>query len=389
MIETNDCSQLSSSQIHHLGRVAYADGLAMQQAMLAHIKNNDGSNQILVLEHNSVFTIGRNASRKDIHATDDFLNKECIEIHNVDRGGQVTYHGPGQIIIYPICNLKASNITIRKIVYHLEEAMICTAADFNVTATRLEGFPGVWVNTPRGPEKLGALGLHVHQWITTHGIAFNVEPNLTHFQWITPCGITDKGVCSLKSLLDNKAPAINQVIEHIQAHLVRLLGLNPKPIEKITRNFSIFFWQYGETNIEFLMSQELSNVLWSPCITGQLEDGESPLLVAQTYLEKYTNITSDLAPMELAYTSLDKSTTKVQPMQTPTFNEEIYFYAQLPTRTKVTINSGQYLQSRWCGIQEAKKIATENRHKLTMTLLSKKLQQDTNKMDCFQKSTFL
>ena len=212
------------AQIRRLGHVLYAAGLRMQKALAAHVAAGDQPDQILVLEHNPVFTLGRNATRADIHVADPFLRERGVEVFETDRGGQVTYHGPGQLIVYPICNLLGGREDVGRLVRGLEEAMIHTAADFGVEAKRLHGFPGIWVETPRGLEKLGALGLHLHRWITTHGIAFNVAPDLAPFRWITPCGITDKGVCSLKSLLGDACPTWAQAADRLQAHLAQLLA---------------------------------------------------------------------------------------------------------------------------------------------------------------------
>lgn len=377
MTESYSRLQLTPSQIHRLGRVFYDDGLYIQRTMASHVKEGHNTNQILILEHNSVFTIGRNSSRKDIHVTDDFLGKHCIEVHNTDRGGQVTYHGPGQIIVYPICNLKSSNMNVRDIVYCLEETMICTAADFNVQATRLEGLPGVWVKTIRGPEKIGSLGLHVHHSITTHGLAFNVEPNLTHFKWITPCGITDKGVCSLRSLLGDTAPTVDQTIERMQTHLVRLLKLKPYLIQKRVRNSSVFLWRRKGVDIEFLMLQYASNKLWTPNISCQPKDRESTLSAAQNCLKKYVKIANNLVPTGLVHTYIDKNMTKLQPTQTPIFSEEVCFYTQLADSTHISINNNKYLQSRWCNIQEVQKLITERTPKTMIALLNNGLRQDT------------
>jgi len=134
------------AQIRRLGRVLYPAGLRMQQAMAEHVRNPeaDRPDQILVLEHNPVFTLGRNASRQDIHVSDPFLIEHGVEVHETDRGGQVTYHGPGQIVVYPVCNLKGGREDVGRLVRGLEQAMIDTAADFGVAAQRLAGFPGVW-----------------------------------------------------------------------------------------------------------------------------------------------------------------------------------------------------------------------------------------------------
>ena len=184
----------------------------MQKALAEHVANAGNPDQLVMLSHNPVFTLGRNASTADIHVSPGFCEQHGVEIQQTDRGGEVTYHGPGQIVVYPICNLVGGRQDVGHLVRGLEEAMIRTAADFGVAADRLKGAPGIWVNTPRGLEKLGAVGLHLRRWITTHGIAFNVEPDLAHFGWITPCGFTDKGVCSLRSLLGDAAPDFENAV---------------------------------------------------------------------------------------------------------------------------------------------------------------------------------
>ena len=218
------------AQIRMLGRVFYSAGLRMQRGMAEYVQGSGRPDQILVLNHNEVFTLGRNASRGDIHVSDAFLQEAGVEVHETDRGGQVTYHGPGQVVVYPICNLRGGREDLGCLVRGLEEAMIRTAGDWGVTASRLKGFPGIWVDTPRGLEKLGAVGLHLHRWTTTHGIAFNVDTELSRFRWITPCGITDKGVCSLKSLLGGEAPSWDEASERLARHLVDCLGLEERPV---------------------------------------------------------------------------------------------------------------------------------------------------------------
>jgi lipoyl(octanoyl) transferase len=204
------------AQIRRLGHVLYPAGLRMQRAMAEYVKGEDRPDQVLVLEHDPVFTLGRNATRQDIHVNDAFLRERGVTIHETDRGGQVTYHGPGQIVVYPICNLRGGREDVGRLVRGLEEAMIRAAGDFDIRAYRIAEYPGAWVDTPRGAEKIGAVGIHLSRWITTHGIAFNVAPELASFRWITPCGITDKGVCSFASLLGDRAPNWTQVADHLE-----------------------------------------------------------------------------------------------------------------------------------------------------------------------------
>jgi lipoyl(octanoyl) transferase len=199
------------------------------QSALADRVGRGGADQILLLEHDPVFTLGRNASRADIHVSDEFLAESGVEVRRTDRGGQVTYHGPGQIVAYPICNLRGGRLDVRGLVRGLERAMMGTAADFGVRAERLAGHPGAWVNTARGWEKLGAIGIHLKKWVSTHGLAFNVAPDMDRFRWITPCGIADKGVCSLGTLLGGSCPPWADACASLERRLFEALELEPLP----------------------------------------------------------------------------------------------------------------------------------------------------------------
>jgi lipoate-protein ligase B len=157
------------------------------------------------------------------------LAESGVEVHQVDRGGQVTYHGPGQVVAYPICSLRGGRQDVSGFVRGLEQAMIGAAADFGVRAERLAGHPGVWAETERGWEKLGAIGIRLKKWVSTHGLAFNVAPDMGHFRWITPCGIADKGVCSLRTLLGGACPSWAEACARLEKRLLEALALEPLP----------------------------------------------------------------------------------------------------------------------------------------------------------------
>lgn len=342
------------AQIRRLGPVLYAAGLRMQRAMAAFVKDGQQPDQILILEHNPVFTLGRNATRDDIHVADSFLEERGVEIHETDRGGQVTYHGPGQIVVYPICNLKDGREDVGRLVRGLEEAMIRTAADFGVAADRLEGFPGVWVDTPRGLEKLGALGIHLNRWITTHGIAFNVEPNLAHFQWITPCGITDKGVCSLKSLLGAAAPTWEQAADRLEAHLAEVLGFTPQPTPAPSRSVSALTWRRGGNGPELLMMlRQPSQGLWWSSVTGMLEAGETHPEAAHRELMEETGLTGTLSPLGFTHTFWMDPSILGLPAGPPRFNAETCYHLEVAPDAQVRLALEEHSEYRWCSMEEA------------------------------------
>src|ERR1700722_15034295 len=206
----------------HLGRVPYAEGLAIQQQVIAARKQNLIGDTLLLLEHPPVLTLGRNSSRANVLASDEFLKQHSIEIHEINRGGDVTYHGPGQLVGYPIIDLrgdlpgkKGPHLGPVDFVRLLEEALIRTCGEFGVMAQRICKLTGVW--TIAGgciPEKkIAAIGVHVSQGVTSHGFALNVTTDLRDFEWIVPCGIIDRQVTSLELEADSdRQPTMEQAL---------------------------------------------------------------------------------------------------------------------------------------------------------------------------------
>ena len=186
-------------EVRRLGTISYADGLELQKMLVEQRKAGAIPDQLLLLEHPPVITLGVKArhDRSHIVASPVALAAEGVEVFETGRGGDVTYHGPGQLVGYPILDLKPDRCDVHQYVRDLEEVMIRTAAAFGVTAGRIEGLTGAWV----GQDKLAAIGVRIARWVTSHGFAFNVNTALHHFDLIVPCGISDKGVTSLQKLL--------------------------------------------------------------------------------------------------------------------------------------------------------------------------------------------
>jgi len=180
-----------------LGRVNYDEGLRLQQSAVEGVRNHESAEQLLLLEHPHVFTLGRGADTTNILANEEQLQTNSVEVHETGRGGDVTYHGPGQLVGYPIINLKPDRCDVHRYVRDLEEMLIRTIAEFGVKGARIEGLTGVWV----GNEKIAAIGVRIARWITSHGFALNVNTDLEYFKMIVPCGIADKGVTSLSHLI--------------------------------------------------------------------------------------------------------------------------------------------------------------------------------------------
>ena len=184
--------------VRRLGLVPYADGLELQRALVEERKADRIPDTLLLLQHPHVLTIGvKKDGREHILASPERLASLGVEVFETGRGGDVTYHGPGQLVGYPILDLNPDRRDVHKYVRDLEEVMIRVCADYGLTAGRVKGFSGAWI----ADEKIGAIGVRISRWITSHGFAFNVTTDVDFFNLIVPCGIADKGVTSLQSKL--------------------------------------------------------------------------------------------------------------------------------------------------------------------------------------------
>jgi len=191
-------------EVRRLGVIGYEEALALQRHLVEERRAERVPDLLLLLQHPPVITLGvkGDGGRANIVATSDRLAALGISVHETGRGGDVTYHGPGQIVGYPILDLRPDRCDVHRYVRDVEEVMIRVCADYGVSADRIKGLTGAWV----GSEKIGAIGVRISRWITSHGFAFNVSTNLDHFQLIVPCGITDRGVTSLEKELGRHVP---------------------------------------------------------------------------------------------------------------------------------------------------------------------------------------
>jgi lipoyl(octanoyl) transferase len=191
-----------------LGRIAYGEGVALQQCLVAARKNGTIPDLLLFCEHPHVITLGRNGKRENLHVSEGVLREKGVEFHHTNRGGDITYHGPGQVVAYPILDLNGIRRDVVWYVRQLEQSMIEATAAFGVRAFRIPGCTGVWVEgnaggdaNSSGHEKLASIGVHISRWVTSHGFAYNVSTDLSLFDLITPCGIAGCRATSLEKLL--------------------------------------------------------------------------------------------------------------------------------------------------------------------------------------------
>ena len=215
-----------------LQTVEYKDAWEYQESLLQNIIDEKNKNinptkqHLLFCEHPHVYTLGKSGSENNLLINDEFLKKINATYHKSNRGGDITYHGPGQIVGYPIFNLQQMNILLKKYIYKLEEAIIQTIAEYNIEGERLEGATGVWLdsNKKNKARKICAMGVRVSRWVSMHGFALNVNTNLDYFKHINPCGFTDKTVSSIEKELGQKID-----IEDVK-HILK---------EKLTQEFNL------------------------------------------------------------------------------------------------------------------------------------------------------
>jgi lipoyl(octanoyl) transferase len=199
--------------VQRLGRIPYARGIALQERLVAERQAERIPDQLILLEHDPVFTLGRNARRQNVLLPDDALRASGYDVFETGRGGDVTYHGPGQVVGYPILALSPDRRDVHRYVRDLEEVMIRTSGDYGLEAGRVAGLTGTWI----GPDKIGAIGVRISRWVTSHGFAFNVSTDLEAFGLIVPCGIRGRGVTSLKRSLGREV-SLDEVMDRLTVH---------------------------------------------------------------------------------------------------------------------------------------------------------------------------
>ncbi|NOQ84416.1 MAG: lipoyl(octanoyl) transferase LipB [Myxococcales bacterium] len=200
-----------------LGTVDYAAAHRLQKQLQAKRIAGEVPDTVLLLEHPPVLTMGRSAKEQHIIAQPHVLEAQGISVHEVGRGGDVTYHGPGQLVAYPIIDLKPDRRDVRKYMWSLEEAMIRTCKEFGLSATRIGGLNGAWI----GDRKVGAVGVRISRWVTMHGLALNANSDLSHYELIVPCGIQDKAVTSISAEL-GRTIGVPDVADPLARHFAEL-----------------------------------------------------------------------------------------------------------------------------------------------------------------------
>jgi lipoyl(octanoyl) transferase len=262
-----------------LGLIAYAPACALQRRLVNARKAGEIPDTLLFCQHPHTITLGRNGNRENLRASNHLLRQMNVEFHPTDRGGDITYHGPGQIVGYPILDLAGHRPGVRRdvrwYVEQLEEAMIRATADFGLVAHRSAANHGIWLDSPSPApmplpikeEKLAALGVHLSRWVASHGFAYNVSTDLRYFDLIVPCGLSDKRATSLERAL-GCAVSLTEVRDRIAAHFAEVFGVTLVPVSPRELETSLLAAEQKSGNLSAALPVE-------PLESGALKGSEA------------------------------------------------------------------------------------------------------------------
>lgn len=222
---------MSTTLIVDMGLTGYGEAYALQKRVAAARKAGAIADVLLFCEHPHVITQGRNGKREHLLASEHVLRQKGVEFFETSRGGDITYHGPGQIVGYPILNLGAIRRDVVWYVRMLEEAMIRATAEFGLAAGRVSGKTGIWIGKSPAEEKLGAIGVHISRWVTSHGFAYNVSTDLRYFDLIVPCGIADRKATSLERAL-GIGVSLTEARAYLAKHLADVFGFEGREVAR-------------------------------------------------------------------------------------------------------------------------------------------------------------
>ncbi len=283
---------MNTLTVYRLGRVEYGDGLTLMERFADARRQGLIGDSLLLLEHPPVLTLGRGAKRENIVASDERLTAEGVEIFETNRGGDVTYHGPGQVVGYPIFLLPKERQDVRRYVRDVERCVIQTLAEYGLQAGTIPKWPGVWLGEEGSPDarKVAAIGIHISRWLTTHGFALNVNTHLPHFNLIVPCGIREAGVTSMQRELGHPL-SVPDVEEALARHFCAVFECERRTATVPVRTVSIAVVRGRGPQARVLLVRRIPERggFWQT-ITGRVEPGESPEQAAARELEEETGM---------------------------------------------------------------------------------------------------
>src|ERR1051325_6303801 len=332
-------------ELHNLHVVTYENGMKLQQKLVELRQAEEIPDQFLLLEHPPVITLGRGGSLDNLLATPDLLRSQRIRFFETTRGGDITYHGPGQLVGYPIVHLGEGRRDIRRYVTAVEEVLIRTVAEYGIDAARVEGRRGIWV----GNEKIAAIGVRIARWVTSHGFALNVNTNLDHFRLITPCGLRGTGVTSIARELGR--PVSEEEVRQIAtAKFAEVFEREMVTRPETIRLIKVLIHD-GDRVLLLHRKPERGN-FWQP-VTGSIEAGESPSETARREIYEETGNHGDPRDLGLTQSFLIESQYLASRYETPIIASEVGFAASLDSRLPIRMDPAEHDQYGWFTFPEA------------------------------------
>jgi lipoyl(octanoyl) transferase len=340
---------MRSCALHRLHLVTYENGMLLQQKLVEMRQREELDDQLLLLEHPPVITLGRGGKLENLLASEDTLRSHRVRFFETTRGGDITYHGPGQVVGYPILHLGEGNRDVRKYVWKLEEVLIRTVAACGITAERVEGKRGIWVGT----NKIAAIGVRIARWVTSHGWALNVSTDLDHFRLITPCGLHGTGVTSIERETGRRVP-MEEVRDHLARHFAEIFERELVPRPESIRLVKTLVHDPAADHARILLlhrRRERGN-FWQP-ITGTIDANETPLETARRELIEETGLPGDPRPLGLTQSFLIESEYLAKRYPQPIIASEICFEAVRDSRLPVVIDPAEHDDWGWFSFEEA------------------------------------
>ncbi len=336
---------MRTCQLHQLHLVTYENGLKLQQKLTEMRQRDELPDQLLLLEHTPVITLGRGGDARNLLASPETLQSERVGYFETTRGGDITYHGPGQLVGYPILHLGEGSRDVRRYVTKLEEVLIRTVAEYGITATRIDGRRGIWA----GDRKIAALGVRIARWVTSHGFALNVSTNLDHFRLITPCGLEGAGVTSIENELGASVPFASvrsAVVRHFAEVFEREMVDRPETIRLVK------IMVHDRDRVLLLHRKPERGNFWQP-ITGSIETGESAIDAARREIVEETGHRAEPRELKLLQSFMIESQYLASRHEQPIIASEIGYSAGLDSRLSIRIDEDEHDDHGWFTFGEA------------------------------------
>ncbi len=339
---------MNTLTVYRLGRVEYEDGLNLMHLFSEARRQELVGDSLLLLEHPPVLTLGRAAKRENIVATDEMLAAEGVDIFETNRGGDVTYHGPGQIVGYPIFFLPPGRQDVRRYVRDVERCIIDTLAGYGLHTGSIPKWPGVWLGSADSPDarKIAAIGVHISRWLTTHGFALNVNTNLEHFRLIVPCGIREAGVTSMQRELARPVsiPEVEDVLARRFCEVFESECVQSPPAMR-TVSVAVLRGHGPETQVLLMRRKPERGGFWQ-IVTGRVEAGETPQQAAIRELHEETGLHAEV--MDLGY----RHSFALGEIVPPKLAEESAFCVRLPVGASIRLGA-EHDASEWVDVPTA------------------------------------